>query len=431
MIKNETQNEESAKKRLASDLLKNADKLLKNGDFDGALHEIEKALEIDPGNFYARAYKDRIVSAREQSGVRDPDEGDVKVGGEQLKKKLQAERQRAEGEKKRVDADRQRAEVELRRRALEIETRQQEEQIDRIQAAEERKRREEDIRRKLDEERVRLEVETRKRIEEEKIRLQQEIRKKSEEETQRRAEEETRHRREEEERRRIAEVEEAKRRREAEEHKKAEDEAKRRMEEELRKRLEKEKLRRLEDQAIKAVEDQAKQEARFYKVHEYLDKAKNFHLGQNYDATAIEILKVLEIDPQNIEAKQLEHLMNNDRLAKEEKHILEIKTIPRELYLDAYKRTLKLAWSDGIPTPEIQSLLESLGSSLKISYDEHRVSESIAKSEVYVEAIKEAWKDGGLSPEDVNHLERMRSELSISTENHLTLEPKIRKELGF
>jgi len=48
-------------------LLKNADKSFKAGDLTAALKEVENALQIDPGNFYARAYKDRILSAQQHA----------------------------------------------------------------------------------------------------------------------------------------------------------------------------------------------------------------------------------------------------------------------------------------------------------------------------------------------------------------------------
>src|ERR1041385_8396654 len=52
------------RKKQASELLKSADKLLHAGEFAEAMQEIEKTLSIDPGNFYALAYKERILDAQ-------------------------------------------------------------------------------------------------------------------------------------------------------------------------------------------------------------------------------------------------------------------------------------------------------------------------------------------------------------------------------
>ena len=56
--------EDNMRKKQASEFLKNADKLLKEGYFADALKEVEKTLAIDPKNFYARAYKERITAAQ-------------------------------------------------------------------------------------------------------------------------------------------------------------------------------------------------------------------------------------------------------------------------------------------------------------------------------------------------------------------------------
>jgi tetratricopeptide (TPR) repeat protein len=59
---------DAQRKKLVAELLKSADKLLKSGEFDQALAEVEKGLELEPGNFYAQAYKERIATLRERHG---------------------------------------------------------------------------------------------------------------------------------------------------------------------------------------------------------------------------------------------------------------------------------------------------------------------------------------------------------------------------
>ena len=57
---------QSPKKR-ASDLLKNADKLLKAGQHKEALQDVEQALALDPRNAFALAYQQRIKSLLDQA----------------------------------------------------------------------------------------------------------------------------------------------------------------------------------------------------------------------------------------------------------------------------------------------------------------------------------------------------------------------------
>lgn len=59
---------DASRKKLVGEILKNADKLLKAGDYEQALSEVEKSLELEPGNFYAQAYKERITNLREKHG---------------------------------------------------------------------------------------------------------------------------------------------------------------------------------------------------------------------------------------------------------------------------------------------------------------------------------------------------------------------------
>ncbi|TAK57624.1 MAG: adenylate/guanylate cyclase domain-containing protein [Bacteroidetes bacterium] len=63
---------EGDRKKQAAELVKNADKLLKGGDAASAFQAIEQALQLDPGNLYAQAYKERIKTALEKAGVTAP-----------------------------------------------------------------------------------------------------------------------------------------------------------------------------------------------------------------------------------------------------------------------------------------------------------------------------------------------------------------------
>jgi len=66
------ENPDAQRKKLVAELLKDADKLLKSGDYGQALTEVEKGLELEPGNFYAQAYKERIITLREKHGDATP-----------------------------------------------------------------------------------------------------------------------------------------------------------------------------------------------------------------------------------------------------------------------------------------------------------------------------------------------------------------------
>ena len=51
-------------RRAISELLKSADRAIKDGNLDGALGFIERVFEIEARNVYARAYKERILALK-------------------------------------------------------------------------------------------------------------------------------------------------------------------------------------------------------------------------------------------------------------------------------------------------------------------------------------------------------------------------------
>ena len=66
MKKNALTPEDNARKKQASEFMKNVDKFLKAGEIENALIEIDKTIELDPQNFYARAYKERSGTCRKR-----------------------------------------------------------------------------------------------------------------------------------------------------------------------------------------------------------------------------------------------------------------------------------------------------------------------------------------------------------------------------
>jgi hypothetical protein len=131
------------RRKIAGEHLKNADKYIKDGDFDKASEEVDKALIVDPENFYAIAYKDRIYIARQKVSINPKGdkhkeaeipklsaeekrkiEEDIRQRtlGEARKKIIEKQQREAEGLKIRAEEERKLAEEELRRRAAELET---------------------------------------------------------------------------------------------------------------------------------------------------------------------------------------------------------------------------------------------------------------------------------------------------------------------
>jgi len=57
------------KQKAISDLLRSADKVIKNGKLEEAMKYINKVIELDQRNVYAKAYTERIISLMEAQGI--------------------------------------------------------------------------------------------------------------------------------------------------------------------------------------------------------------------------------------------------------------------------------------------------------------------------------------------------------------------------
>lgn len=76
------------KTQVISELLKSADRAIKDGRLDDAFSAITKVFDIDPKNVYARAYKERILYLKKESDEKKKAEGERPKAEE--KKKLAA-----------------------------------------------------------------------------------------------------------------------------------------------------------------------------------------------------------------------------------------------------------------------------------------------------------------------------------------------------
>ena len=105
-------------RKMANEILKRVDQLIKAGEIDQAVREIIRAKEIDPANIYVRAYEERLAHLQEEhekniarERTRKESEEAARKRDEELRRRRQEEElQRAEEEKRRVEDARRREE---------------------------------------------------------------------------------------------------------------------------------------------------------------------------------------------------------------------------------------------------------------------------------------------------------------------------------
>ncbi|MGD1046616.1 MAG: response regulator [Bacteroidota bacterium] len=97
---------------------------------------------------------------------------------------------------------------------------------------------------------------------------------------------------------------------------------------------------------------------------------------------------------------------------------------------DMYKRVLLLAWADGAISPEEESQLRDLRTSLRITMEEHTQLELEAKEESYAHAFTLVWTSGMNAKERSAVINELRQKYHISSEAHSRVESKVLVEFG-
>ena len=97
---------------------------------------------------------------------------------------------------------------------------------------------------------------------------------------------------------------------------------------------------------------------------------------------------------------------------------------------DMYKRVLMLAWADGAVSPEEQSQLRDLRTTLRITTEEHIKLELEAKEESYAHAFTLVWTSGMNAKERSAVINELRNKYQISPEAHSRIESKVLVEFG-
>jgi CheY-like chemotaxis protein len=97
---------------------------------------------------------------------------------------------------------------------------------------------------------------------------------------------------------------------------------------------------------------------------------------------------------------------------------------------DMYKRVLMLAWADGAVSPEEDSQLRDLRTTLRITAEEHAKLEKEAKEESYAHAFTLVWTSGMSAKERSAVVSELRLKYQISSEEHSRVEAKVLAEFG-
>ena len=117
------------------------------------------------------------------------------------------------------------------------------------------------------------------------------------------------------------------------------------------------------------------------------------------------------------------------RVPESDPHVVQIQKTTDQAH-DMYKRVLLLAWADGAVSPEEQSQLRDLRTTLRITTEEHIKLELEAKEESYSHAFTLVWTSGMNAKERSAVINELRHKYQISPEAHSRIESKVLVEFG-
>ncbi|HLX13216.1 MAG TPA: adenylate/guanylate cyclase domain-containing protein [Bacteroidota bacterium] len=183
-----------------------------------------------------------------------------------------------------------------------------------------------------------------------------------------------------------------------------------------------EAYRKIEEKTLEEAREEGIRKARVDFLQKSIDKATELLSSESTDAALAELMKVYALDPDNADAKALEESIRAERKKAFEQEIQQASAPPREIYLGIYRNILKRIWIDGALSPMERSLIETIRASFRISDSEHESVEHDVQKEVYAEIAKSTIKNGEKTQEQEENLARLRSELSITLEEQLQIE---------
>jgi hypothetical protein len=348
---------DAVRKKLVGEYLRNADRLLKNGDYDQALTEVEKSLELEPGNFYAQAYKERINGLRERhsrtaGGIIPPAAGTIvtKPAPPPAPKPAAPEPE----EIKPVSA-------------LPGETEPPGPGPDEISAGPVAGTGEAPPAGGKDIGEMRQQIE----------------------------------------RDRATNEDEADRR--------AEEFARKGLEEELRQREERDRLKTAGQQALADALSGVHDEAVADLVARSKDAFANLLQGGDTEGAFRELSRIAIVDPGHAGLDDLSRRLADATAASAASGPpTETKTAPKEIMLQWFGKLLRSAWSEGTPNRTQNEILAAAKTRFNIGDAEQKTLLPGIQREIMTEAMREAYREGDPDPETKSFLERLAKELSVT-----------------
>jgi class 3 adenylate cyclase len=188
-----------------------------------------------------------------------------------------------------------------------------------------------------------------------------------------------------------------------------------------------EAYRKSEEKALEAAKNEGRANAINEMVKKYVERAGNAMNQNNIDEALTDVFCIYAVDSNNAKANEILEKIRAERAKEFAKQVEETRSIQRQTFIDMYRRLLKRSWYDGSLSSVELTLLDNLRTSFQIGNEEHRELEHDIQREVYAEQLQKYLKLSQPSAEATEQLAMLREELGVSEEEHKELEESLRR----
>ncbi len=133
------------------------------------------------------------------------------------------------------------------------------------------------------------------------------------------------------------------------------------------------------DTQINKAHEEGIAEARKMKLEAYFSRAQELIGQKSYNEAIVEAMKLQALDAQHPEAKNLIERIRKERQEAWKKDVIEAKKVPRQTVLEMYARVVQQVMSGESLTPEEVAMLTNLRALLQISEEERRTIEQASQ----------------------------------------------------
>jgi class 3 adenylate cyclase len=179
-----------------------------------------------------------------------------------------------------------------------------------------------------------------------------------------------------------------------------------------------ETYRRMEEKSLESVREEGIKKAREETLTRAVAALRGRIEDQAWDESLRALVRLMAIDPGNQEAKTAAETIKSERKKQAAREIAGAENVPRQTFVDIYRRILQRAWSDGALSSLELSLLESVRDSYHITMKDHEELERPVQMEIYEEAMRAAYGSGEPSEEEEMFIAQLKTDLKIDDMEH-------------